>query len=92
MSKLENEKRDAKSINIEKTVSYLNHSFATTAQEVFGKRVAIKGTPLYKHQVEHCYIIDEIQRGPAYLLPKTISAANENISIMKNEENQEEST
>ncbi len=92
MSKLD--KKDAKSINIEQVVSYLNHTFAKTAEEVFGSkaRSAIKGTPLYIRQVDHCYLVDEIQRGPIYMLPKVISSANDNISSMKGEENQQESS
>jgi hypothetical protein len=81
MSRLD--KKDAKSINIKQVVSYLNHSFAKTAEEVFATRSAVKGTPLYKFQVDHCYFIDSIQRGPVYMLPKIISDANDNISAMK---------
>lgn len=77
------DKKDAKSINIEQVVSYLNHTFAKTAEEVFGYKVkSVKGTPLYTFQVEHCYLIDEIQRGPIYMLPKIISVTNENIAAM----------
>jgi len=81
------DKRDAKSINIEQVVSYLNHTFAKTAEDVFGSKSksAIKGALLYTYQVDHCYFIDEIQRGPTYMLPKVISYANENIAAMKEE-------
>ena len=79
------EKKDVKSINVNQVVSYLNHQFAKTAEEVFGRVMAVKGTPLYDFQVEHCYLIDEIQRGPTYILPKIISDANENIAAMKTE-------
>ncbi len=88
------DKKDVKSINIEQVVSYLNHTFAKTAEEVFGAKVrsAVRGTPLYTYQVDHCYLVDEIQRGPTYMLPKVISSANENIASMKDEENQQESS
>lgn len=77
------DKKDAKSINVPQVVSYLNHTFGKTAEEVFGRVAAPKGTPLYDFQVEHCYLIDEIQRGPTYMLPKIISDANNNIAAMK---------
>ena len=94
-------RKDAKSINVEQVVNYLNHTFAETAFEVFktktkafrtsslGKPIA--GTPLYYAQVEFCYLIDEIQRGPTYMLPKAISAANDFISSLKESAKQEES-
>lgn len=79
------DKKDVKSININQVVSYLNHTFAKTAEETFGRIFAVKGTPLYGYQVEHCYLVDEIQRGPTYMLPKVISDANDNIAEMKSE-------
>ena len=96
MPKFDKDKKDAKSINIEQVVSYLNHTFAKTA-EVFGHKtkavrttpigtIPLVGTPLYNYQVDHCYLIDEIQRGPIYMLPKVISNANDNIAAMKDEE------
>jgi hypothetical protein len=77
------DKRDGKSINVPQVVSYLHHTFAKTAEEVFGRSVAPRGTPLYDFQVAHCYFVDEIQRGPTYMLPKVISDANANIAAMK---------
>ncbi len=89
MSRLD--KRDAKSINVKQVVSYLNHSFVKMAEEVFASRAAVKGTPLYTFQVKHCYFVDEIERGPTYMLPKVISYANDNIAAMKEWEKQQES-
>ncbi|KKL91896.1 hypothetical protein LCGC14_1890100 [marine sediment metagenome] len=88
MPRFDKDKKDAKSINIEQVVSYLNHTFAKTSEEVFGslRPKAIRGTTLYNYQVDHCYLIDEIQRGPIYMLPKVISNANDNIAAMKIEE------
>ena len=77
------DKRDAKSINVNQVVSYLNHTFAKAAEENFGRTAAVKGTKLYNFQVKHCYLVDEIQRGPTYMLPKVISTANDNIAAMK---------
>jgi len=79
------DKKDVRSINIDQVVGYLNHTFAKTAEEVFGSKVrsAVKGTLLYTYQVNHCYLVDEIQRGPLYMLPKVISSANENIASMQ---------
>ena len=92
MPRFDKDKKDAKSINIEQVVSYLNHTFAKTSEEVFGTRAAaLRGTRLHKYQVDHCYLVDEIQRGPIYMLPKVISNANDNIATMKDEEKQQES-
>ena len=92
MSKFEKDKREVKSINVEQVVSYLNHTFAKMADEVFGPRAKSgKGTRLYVYQVKHCYLVDEIQRGPVYMLPKVISNANDNIAAMKSEVKQQES-
>jgi hypothetical protein len=63
--------------NVVQVVSYLSHRFANAIQNFPGKNV--KGTPLYKCQVEFCYLIDEIQRGPVYITPKLITMCNEYI-------------
>lgn len=87
MAKAEKDKKDPKNINVETVVSYLNHSFAKKIEEVFGNKAkAVKGTELYKAQVEFCYLIDEIQRGPSYILPKAISDANEFIASLERKE------
>ena len=70
-----------KKINVEKVVKYLNHTFSKALQQAI---VAVgnkngKGTSLYEFQVEFAYLIDHIQRGPAYIAPKKISEANELI-------------
>ena len=101
MAKFDKEKRDVKTINVDQVVSYLNHTFAETVREVFGPRaksqrtsdlgVHVEGTALYWAQTEFCYLIDEIQRGPTYMLPKVIGYANNFISSMKDVKNQEES-
>lgn len=72
------------SIPVDKVVRYLNNAFAK-ATAGMGKAVAAnkktntKATPLYTLQVEFAHMIDEIQRGPNYIVPKTISEANEFI-------------
>lgn len=70
-----------KKINVEKVVKYLSHTFSKAQQQAI---VAVgnknsKGTALYEFQVEFAYLIDHIQRGPAYIAPKKISEANELI-------------
>lgn len=85
------DKKDAKSINVKQVISYLNHSFAKMAEDVFASRAAVRGTPLYDFQVKHCYFVDEIERGPTYMLPKVISKANDNIAAIKEWEKEQES-
>jgi len=72
-------------INIKQVVSYLNHAFSraqNVAMQRFG-RSNVKGTTIHKYQVEFCYLIDDIQRSPQYIVPKRISAANELIAALE---------
>ena len=64
-------------INIQQTINYLNYTFSKAVQKLGNKNV--KGTKLYKYQTEFCYIINDIQRGPTYMVPKKISEANDLI-------------
>lgn len=72
------------SIPVDKVVRYLNNAFSK-ATVGMGKALAAnkktnaKATPLYTLQVEFAYMIDEIQRGANYIVPKIISEANEFI-------------
>jgi hypothetical protein len=88
MAKIEKEKRDAKSINVDQVVSYLSYSFGSKIESVFGptkpaKKGNDKSRALYWYQVEFCYLVDDIQRGPVYLVPKIISEANEFIANIR---------
>ena len=64
----------------ETTIKYLNGAFAAKSRNF--KNDNRKGTELYQAQVDFCYLINDIQRGPAYLVPKAIAAANELIDSM----------
>ena len=73
-------------ININQTISYLNYTFAEalkTASPIIGVKNT-QGTPLHTYQVEYCYLIDEVQRGPSYSVPKTISQINDLINEVQN--------
>ncbi len=59
------------------TVRYLNSAFAR-AQRTLGSDNRA-GTKLYAAQVDFMYLLDMIQRGPSYLVPKAIAEANELI-------------
>ena len=65
------EQRD---INVHQVTKYLNHAFSKATQGMGYKNV--KGTELYDHQVNFCYLIDNIHRGPKYMVPKVIAEAN----------------
>lgn len=72
---------EEKKINVEQVVTYLSHAFARAQQKAvyaIGNR-NYKGSKLYDFQVNFCYLIDEIQRGPVYILPKVIQDANQLI-------------
>jgi hypothetical protein len=63
---------------IEQSIKQLTSSFYK-ATRGSGER-AIQGTNLHKLQVDFAYMLDNIKRGPAYIVPKLISLANEFIN------------
>ena len=70
-----------KKINVEQVVKYLTHAFSKAQQQailVVGNKNT-KGTKLHMFQVDFSYMVDDIERGPAYIVPKKISEANELI-------------
>lgn len=78
---------EEKKINVEQVVTYLSHAFSRAQQkasQAIGNR-NYKGTKLYHYQVDFCYLIDEIQRGPVYILPKVIQDANQLILSLERE-------
>lgn len=75
-------------INIDQVITYLNHAFSkaqTAAMQNLKDTKTHKGSVLYEYQVEFSYLIDSIQRGPTYIAPKLIQAANELIEKLENE-------
>lgn len=78
---------EERKINTEQVVSYLSHAFVRAAQSAIkqiGNRNH-KGTTLHMYQTEFCYLTDEIQRGPEYILPKVIQDANSLIAALEKE-------
>lgn len=74
-----------KTEQIEKTVQHLSRSFR---QATRGKGIGLKqGTDsqqqMYNWQVEFAYMIDDIQRGPVWNLPKKISDTNKFIQTIR---------
>ena len=80
-------RQEERKINTEQVISYLSHAFVRaqqTATRQIGSRNH-KGTCLYRYQVEFCYMLDEIKRGPEYILPKVIQDANALILSLERE-------
>lgn len=85
-----------KEINVNDVVKYLSRAFSKAtakAADVIGTqafRMKNKDTNeyetslLYDYQVEFCYLIDDIQRGPKYIVAKKIQMANELIAEIEN--------
>lgn len=73
-----------KTIDVSRVVRHLNANFKAAIQKL-GKRNE-KGTKLHKLQVDFAYMIDEIQRGPVYLMPKVIADANALIADVQLEQ------
>ena len=70
-------------IDSDRAVRHLNRNFAKAIRDQPGKAMKDKnGVPnkLFQYQVDFAYMIDEIQRGPIYLMPKVIADANELIT------------
>ncbi len=82
-------------INIEDVVKYLSRAFskaATKAGEIVGseairtknkKSGRWETTTMYDYQVNFCYLINNIQRGPRYISTKSIQEANELIAKLE---------
>ena len=80
--------RQQKKINVEQVVNYLNHAFAKAAQKAIPNigTKNHKGTLLYNYQTEFCHLVNEIERGPRYIVPKLITQANELIELLATED------
>jgi hypothetical protein len=84
-----------KPIDRAELVSYLSRSFsravhkAVDAGSLSNKAVrttagsSTTATQLYDHQVSFAYLIDHIERGPAYIAPKFVQEANELIASIE---------
>lgn len=75
-------------INTDNVVRFLSSAFAKATAGMgkalpANKKTKVPATPLYTLQVEFAYMLDEIQRGPNYIVPKTISEANEFIDQIR---------
>jgi hypothetical protein len=78
---------EERKINTEQVISYLSHAFVRAAQKA-SQQISNrnhKGTCLYRYQVEFCYMLDDIKRGPEYILPKVIQDANSLIMSLERE-------
>lgn len=88
--------RSERRINLPQVVGYLNHAFAkamSKASSKIGNKATrteldngrVETTLLYEYQVDFCYLVDEIQRGPSYIIPKVIQDANDLIAALERE-------
>lgn len=75
--------KQQKKINVDQVVNYLNHAFSKAIQRSNLGPSNHKGTKLYDYQVDFCYLIHEIQKGPSYIVPKKITEANELIAMIE---------
>jgi hypothetical protein len=93
----ENREREVRVVNVSKTVDYLNRSFQEASRGLPLAQLArwkdpsareLEGERHYKYQVEMAYFIDNIKRGPSYMVPKLISDCNRLIEDVKSEKEQ----
>lgn len=80
-NKRDNSRAEEKAIDTEQVINYLNHAFSSTTRPLGLNNSS--GTQLREYQVEFCYLINEIQRGPKYIIPKIIQDANDLINNIK---------
>lgn len=66
-------------ISIDQSVKQLSSAFYKATRGSGEK--AVRGTTLFKLQVEFSYMVDSIKRGPAYIAPKLIAVCNEFINV-----------
>jgi len=98
MAKVEQQK-EQKEINIDQVVRYLSYTFEKATQGM-GKAIRyidpetkkVAKTDAYNFQVDFCYLIDEIQRGPKCLVQKAISDCNNLIEQAANLKSQTQQT
>lgn len=86
-------------INIEDVIKYLSRAFSKAsakASDAIGFKAArtknketgkYETTLMYDYQVDFCYLIDNIRRGPRYISTKSIQLANELIAKLEEEAN-----
>jgi len=83
-------------INIDDVVKYLSRAFMKASVKSAGtigvrahrskdKNGNWRTTPMYDYQVEFCYLMDNITRGPRYISAKSIQLANELIAKLDGE-------
>lgn len=93
----ENREREVRVVNVHKTVDYLNRSFQEASRGLPLAQLArwkdpsareLEGERHYNYQVEMAYFIDNIKRGPSYMVPKLISDCNRLIEDVKSEKEQ----
>jgi hypothetical protein len=65
--------------SIDQSIKQLSSAFYKATRGSGEK--AVRGTNLFRLQNEFSYLVDGIKRGPAYIAPKLISAANEFINV-----------
>ncbi len=82
----QNSTQQHSTIDSDRVIRHLTRNFQEVTRNM-GKAVRVdkngEATELYKYQVEMAYMIDEIQRGPVYLMPKIIADANELIAELQ---------
>ncbi len=73
-------------IDVPKVVKFLSRSFQVAQDKAIMTvgRDNTKTSKLYRFQVDFCYLIDEIMRGPTYIIPKRIQATNALITRLEN--------
>jgi len=75
-------REEKKEINVDQVISYLTNAFSKASRHLGFKNQ--KGTALYDFQVDFMYLLDDIKRGPAYIVTMSIAQANELIEQVSN--------
>jgi hypothetical protein len=69
-------------VNVDKVLAGINRSFV---QATAGLGSNAKGTKLYQYQVDYCYIVNEINRGPSCMVQKYLSDLDDLIDDIRSQ-------
>lgn len=76
-----------KKIDTDQVSKYLQRAFSNAQSKAVSSlgHDNSRGSKLYEFQTEFAYLLDDIQRGPSYIVSMKISEANKLIELLERE-------
>jgi hypothetical protein len=75
-------RHETRKIDVNHVCDHLSWLFKSATQ---GQGRAVRGNKLHQWQVDFAYYVDNIQRGPSYIVPKIIAECNEFLDKISQE-------